>query len=111
MIISQTCDVVQPNKAFLQVAPIVRLPENLTKQATKGAMPGYVAMPEAGSDAFADLDHIATVSKAHVALLIPQRGVGDVLALRVFEMRIAGVSLASPSRTMLCRGWNRSRVL
>jgi hypothetical protein len=87
-IISQTCDVVQPNKAFLQVAPIVKLPEQLTKRASKGAMPGYVAVPEAGADAFADLDHIATVSKAHVALLVPQRGVADVAALRVFGMRV-----------------------
>ncbi|MEU1084298.1 hypothetical protein ABZ368_29375 [Streptomyces sp. NPDC005908] len=87
-IISQTCDVVQPNKAYLQVAPIVRLPASLVKQAAKGAMPGYVAVPEAGPDAFADLDHIATVSKAHVALLAPQRGVADVAAMRVFGMRV-----------------------
>jgi len=88
VIISQTCDVVQPNKAFLQVAPIVRLPPQLVKQASKGAMPSYVAVPEAGFDAFADLEHIATVSKAHVALLVPQRGVADVAALRVFGMRV-----------------------
>ncbi|WP_406838056.1 hypothetical protein ACICHK_20630 [Streptomyces sp. AHU1] len=88
VIISQTCDIVQQNKAYLQVAPIVRLPENLVKQAAKGARPGYVAVPEAGSDAFADLDHIATVSKAHVALLAPQRGVADVAALRAFGMRV-----------------------
>ncbi|WP_406228273.1 hypothetical protein [Streptomyces anthocyanicus] len=88
VIISQTCDVVQPNKTYLQVAPIVRLPQGLVKQAVKGAMPGYVAVPEAGYDAFADLDHIATVSKAHVALLVPQRGVAGVAALRVFGMRV-----------------------
>ncbi|MET9041728.1 hypothetical protein ABZX34_02300 [Streptomyces sp. NPDC004362] len=88
VIISQTCDVVQPNKPYLQVAPIARVPANLAKQAAKGAMPGYVAVPEAGYDAFADLDNIATVSKAHLALLVPQRGVADVAAMRIFGMRV-----------------------
>ncbi|MFF3276235.1 hypothetical protein ACFYWU_35675 [Streptomyces chrestomyceticus] len=88
VIISQTCDVVQSSKMYLQVAPIVRLPDALVKRAAKGAMPGYVSVPGAGPDAFADLDHIATVSKAHVALLLPQRGVANLAALRVFGMRV-----------------------
>ncbi|NED04372.1 hypothetical protein G3I55_22190 [Streptomyces sp. SID6648] len=87
-IISQTCDIVQPNKRYVQVAPLVTLPKDQVKRAAKGARPAYVAVPEAGADIFADLDHIATVSKEHVALLSPQRGVTDSDSLRIFGMRV-----------------------
>lgn len=88
VIISQTCDVVQPNKTYLQVAPLVRLAEDNARRAAKGAMPGYVAVPMAGPDAFADLDHLATVAKEHVAPLTPQRGVAHVRETRIFGMRV-----------------------
>ncbi|MGR4881471.1 hypothetical protein ACIPUC_18970 [Streptomyces sp. LARHCF249] len=88
VIISQTCDVVRDSKEYLQVAPLIRLIGNAARQAGKGAMPGYVLVPEAGTDTFADLDHVATVSKHHVALLVPQRGVASTQALRLFGMRV-----------------------
>ncbi|MER6313605.1 hypothetical protein ABT237_07520 [Streptomyces sp. NPDC001581] len=86
VIISQTCDVVRDTKEYLQVAPLVRLTGNTARQAAKGAMPGYVLVPEA--DAFADLDHVATVSKQHLAMLVPQRGVASTQDLRLFGMRV-----------------------
>ncbi|MFE3991558.1 hypothetical protein ACFXPW_07650 [Streptomyces goshikiensis] len=88
VIISQTCDVVRDNKEYLQVAPLVRLQGNSARQAAKGAMPGYVLVPKAGTNAFADLDHVATVSKQHLALLVPQRGVTSTQDLRLFGMRV-----------------------
>lgn len=88
VIISQTCDVVRDSKEYLQVAPLIRLTGNTARQAAKGAMPGYVLVPEAGTDAFVDLDHVATVSKQHVALLVPQRGVVSTQDLRLFGMRV-----------------------
>ncbi|WP_406726473.1 hypothetical protein WJ438_20010 [Streptomyces sp. GD-15H] len=39
VIISQTCDVVQPDETYLRVAPVVGLPGRPVKQAVKGAMP------------------------------------------------------------------------
>ncbi|MYS60813.1 MULTISPECIES: hypothetical protein [Streptomycetaceae] len=88
VLISQTCDIVQPTKAYLQVAPVVRLQPQQVKPAAKGAMPRYVAVPAVGVDAFADLDHVATVSKEHVALLVPERGVETTQDLRRFGMRV-----------------------
>ncbi|MFE7076270.1 hypothetical protein ACFU96_39895 [Streptomyces sp. NPDC057620] len=88
VIVSQTCDVVQPTKEHIQVAPVVMLEQGLEKRAAKGGMPRYVSIPEAGPQAFADLDHLATVSKAHVALLSPQRGVAGTSELRRFGMRV-----------------------
>ncbi|MEN8649723.1 hypothetical protein ABCR94_03465 [Streptomyces sp. 21So2-11] len=88
VVVSQTCDVVQPKMTTVQVAPLVRLSSSLAGLATKGAMPRYVAVPEVGSDAFADLEHVATVAKSHVALLVPQRGAATASEVRTFGMRV-----------------------
>jgi hypothetical protein len=84
VLLSQTCDLVQANKESVQVAPIVRLPQTVVSNAAKGAMPGYVYVPFVASDAFADLDRMATVSKSHIAQLTPEPGAPE----RQFGMRV-----------------------
>ncbi|WP_138895724.1 hypothetical protein [Streptomyces chryseus] len=88
VIVSQTCDVVQPKMSTVQVAPVVRLAGSLAGLAAKGSMPRYVPIPEAGAGAFADLEHVATVAKSHLALLEPQHGALTTTDIRKFGMRV-----------------------
>jgi len=88
VILSQTCDVVQETKETIQVAPLVRKSAQRYGQARKGAMPGYVPVVGAGEDMYADLDHVATVHKAHIALLTPQRGFATTEDAKKFGMRV-----------------------
>ena len=75
VIVSQTCDVVQPNRLTVQLAPLERLTEPTASEARDGRRPCYAHLPELGTDAFADLEVIATVVKA---LLPHQRRVPAV---------------------------------
>jgi hypothetical protein len=88
VILSQTCDVVQPKKQTIQVAPLRRLPAQQSGQARKGAMPSYVPVPSAGLDMYADLEYVATVYKSQVSLLTPMRGVGNTDEGKKFGMRV-----------------------
>ncbi|MFZ2057676.1 MAG: hypothetical protein WAV54_09760 [Acidimicrobiales bacterium] len=70
VILSQTCDVARPSKdrRFVQVAPLVRIADPvLASQYRKGASPRYAWLPASGEDGFADLDRVATITKALLA--------------------------------------------
>lgn len=69
VLISQTCDLVQPDRPTAQLAALKRLPSTQAKEAIRGRRPRFVNVPELGDDVFADLEVIATVSKEYLAEL------------------------------------------
>lgn len=90
MLLSQTCDVVLPDRLTVVAAPLVRLSGEILKQAIKGGRPRYVAVPAAGADAFADLDVIGTLDKNILADTPAMAGVGPADAeIRLFGRRVA----------------------
>jgi hypothetical protein len=90
VILSQTCDVVLPDRLTIVAAPLVRLSGDVLKQATRGGRPRYVAVPAAGADAFADLDIIGTLDKSILADTPVITGVGAADAdIRRFGQRVA----------------------
>lgn len=62
LLISQTCDTIRADK--LQVARIVELPGRDAAEAATGRRPRYVPVSLGGKTLFADLECIATVSRA-----------------------------------------------
>jgi hypothetical protein len=90
VILSQTCDVVLPDRLTVVAAPLVRLSGDVLRQATKGGRPRYVAVPAAGVDAFADLDIIGTLDKNILAGTSATDGTGPADAdIRRFGQRVA----------------------
>jgi len=90
VLISQTCDIVLPDRLTIAAAPLVRLSGDTLQQASRGKRPRYVAVPAVGADAFADLDVLGTLDK-DVLLSAPATtglGAADV-AVRNFGRRIA----------------------
>src|SRR5262249_16389969 len=77
VILSQTCDVVLPDRHTIVVAPLVRLSGDVLRQAVKGGRPRYVAVPAAGADTFVDLDIIGTLDKNVLANTPVMDGVGS----------------------------------
>lgn len=90
VILSQTCDVVLPDRLTVVAAPLVRLSGDVLKQATKGGRPRYVAVPAAGADAFVDLDVIGTLDKGILVEtpVTAEVGVADA-DIRRFGQRVA----------------------
>jgi hypothetical protein len=64
VVISQTCDVVQPNRRSIHLAPLSYLQDSQAREARDGRRPQYVHLPEIGDKAFVDLEVIATVARA-----------------------------------------------
>jgi hypothetical protein len=90
VILSQTCDVVLPDRLTVVAAPLVRLSGDVLRQAVKGGRPRYVAVPAAGADTFADLDIIGTLDKNILARTPVTDGVGAAdVDIRRFGQRIA----------------------
>ena len=87
-LITQTCDIVVDTKRFVQVAPLVPMDGNDARQASKGAIPGMVAVPGAGKDIFADLEHVATVDKRYISSFAPKRGASSTGELKRFGARV-----------------------
>ena len=70
VVLTQTCDIVRPSdkRPYLQVAPLIKISDAITaKRYAEGETPQYVAVPEAGAAAFADLDRIMTLNKRLIA--------------------------------------------
>ena len=90
VILSQTCDVVLPDRLTVVAAPLVRLSGDVLRQAVKGGRPRYVAVPAVGADTFADLDIIGTLDKNILASTPVTDGVSQADAdVRRFGQRIA----------------------
>jgi len=67
VLLSQTCDVVLPDRLTVHASPLIRLSKEIAAQARDGKRPRYVHVPAAGEDAFADLEVIGTLTKAYLA--------------------------------------------
>ncbi|WUH97782.1 hypothetical protein OHR68_30335 [Spirillospora sp. NBC_00431] len=76
-VISQTCDLVQPDRVTAQLALVRELDPIRAKEAASGKRPRFVALPEYGANLFADLEVIATVSKDYLATLARKPGVPE----------------------------------
>lgn len=63
-ILSQSCDASKADRPFVQLARVVTLEGTVADEARRGRRPRYAPLPELGAGHFADLDIIATASKA-----------------------------------------------
>lgn len=75
-LVSQSCDVVLPDRRNVQVAPVIRLEGNAGREALDGKRSRYVNLPRSGAEWLADLDCVSTVSKS--ALFGKRAGPGVV---------------------------------
>lgn len=90
VLLSQTCDLVLPDRLTVVAAPLVRLSGETLRQAERGGRPRYVAVPAAGDDAFADLDVIGTLHKNLFVNASVADGLGQVdVEIRRFGRRVA----------------------
>jgi len=70
VVLTQTCDIIRPpdQRPYLQVAPLNSIRDtDKARRYAEGEAPQYVAVPESGTDAFADLDQIMTLNKRLIA--------------------------------------------
>ncbi|WP_227984530.1 hypothetical protein [Nocardia spumae] len=88
-LISQTCDIVQTTRTYVQVAKVVRIDGNNARLARKGKMPRFAHLPAIGDDMFADLEIVATVAKSAIAGRSGKRGVGPDEEVRDFSEAVA----------------------
>jgi hypothetical protein len=89
VLISQTCDIVQPSRLTAQVARRVRLTGPPAAEARDGKRPRYAALPACGPDDFVDLEVISTTAKARLAHVSRLKGVISDDEVRRFAGSIA----------------------
>lgn len=66
VVLSQTCDLVKPDVASVQVAPLVKLTGSDAGNAKRGQASRYVSLPHFRSEYFADLSSIGTLHKRRI---------------------------------------------
>lgn len=88
VVLSQECDLVQTGTETALVAPMVRLPQEKASLARKGRMPRYVHVPALGTDAFVDLDFVATMRKDALVEQSSARGVNSDAEVRRFGQEV-----------------------
>ncbi|MCT2360152.1 hypothetical protein M3G54_17445, partial [Brevibacterium casei] len=67
VVVSQSCDVVQSKRDFIQLAPVVQLDDgDARRSAVKRENPRFPMLAEAEGGLFADLARIVSVEKIHV---------------------------------------------
>lgn len=91
VVISQTCDIVLPDRPNVIVAKLIKLPPEKSRQAQKGLTPRYVHVPNHEKDYFADLEYIATLEKQELAALLRKPGIdpSNDREVRNFSLRVA----------------------
>jgi hypothetical protein len=89
VVVSQTCDVVLPNRLSVQLARRVRLGDREASEARDGKRPRYAYLPQIGETDFADLDVIMTVAKRHISGLRRRPGVLTDEEVRRFARALA----------------------
>ncbi|MFE3195069.1 hypothetical protein ACFXHA_39105 [Nocardia sp. NPDC059240] len=89
VLISQTCDIAQTSRSYVQVASLAELAGDNAGLARKGKRPRYAYLPELGTTWFADLEVVATVDKLVIADLAPKRGVVTDADIRKFGNAVA----------------------
>ncbi|MFG2835085.1 hypothetical protein ACGFYE_08855 [Streptomyces zaomyceticus] len=87
-LITQTCDVVLPDRATAHLVPVLQLPAAEAKANRNGRRPHLVHLPELGDCYFADLTYVATVSKSVIAAAERTPGVESIDAVRKFGQRV-----------------------
>lgn len=89
VVVSQTCDVVQPHRPGIQVARRIQLPPGDAQEARDGKRPRFAHLPQVGEQDFADLDVIGTVAKACIATYARWPGVTGPRQVRRFAGGVA----------------------
>lgn len=89
VVVSQTCDVVQADRRTVSLAPIVRLEGRPAEEARDGKRPRFVTVPALGAEHFADLEVVATVTKATLVGLHRTAGVRTDEEVRDFARAVA----------------------
>ncbi|MDE0135721.1 MAG: hypothetical protein OXM54_12865 [Acidimicrobiaceae bacterium] len=66
VIVTQTCDIVRDCReyAHITLAGVVTLTGNMVQEASRGRRPRYVALPDLGSDCFADTSLLVSAEKS-----------------------------------------------
>jgi hypothetical protein len=123
VVLTQTCDIVRPpdKRPYLQVAALIRVRDaNTAKRYAEGETPQYVAVPEVGTDVFADLDRIMTLDKRLIADCPHHAGVAtDPEEVRRFGQAVARkfgrypfpnyfIQSVEPLRSRVLRRWDKS---
>ncbi|MEV6430093.1 hypothetical protein [Nocardia sp. NPDC051463] len=88
-LISQTCDVVQKTRTYVQVARVVKIDGDRSGLARKGKMPRYAHLPAIDDQTFADLEVVATVAKSAIVGRPMKRGIGNDEQVRDFSEAVA----------------------
>ncbi len=92
VVVSQTCDIVRSciARPFVEVAPLVRVTDDVLHQVEKGRRPAYAFVPAlAGRKLVADLDRIMTVEKSVVASWTRTPGCTADHEVRAFALALA----------------------
>jgi hypothetical protein len=76
-VLSQTCDIAQPDRLTVQIAPLARLAGQRANEAAIGRRPRYVPLPNADDSLFIDLESIVTVHKNDLAGVAHKPGVNN----------------------------------
>ena len=123
VVITQTCDIVRPvqMRPYLQLALLIKVDDAGTaKRYTEGETPQFVAVPNVGADAFANVDLIKTVAKRFIAICPHRPGVtADPEEVRRFGQAVARkfgrypfpdyfVDSIEPLRRRILRRWDKS---
>lgn len=87
-IITQTCDLVLPDRPTAHVARVIHLSEQAAKENRNGRRPNLVPLPELGPTFFADLSYISTLDKAVIAEHEARAGVESDDDVRKFGQRV-----------------------
>lgn len=91
VVISQTCDVVKPNRPTVTFARVVTFDGADLAQARKGESPRHVALPMLGGGYFADLSYVVTKDKTELAGVSVSAGIdlANERTKRDFSLAIA----------------------
>ncbi|WP_251450892.1 hypothetical protein [Microbacterium sp. Marseille-Q6648] len=91
VIVSQSCDIVQPKREFIQLAPVVQLlDEVVLRGALKKENPRFALVPASEGGAFADLAQIVSVPKSYFAATLEpvRQGPEDLREAREFGLAV-----------------------
>ena len=79
VVVTQTCDLIRScqDRPFVEVCPLVELPDNQVGLVRLGRVPRFVALPALENEKLAaDLDRVMTIEKGLLASMIGQRRSG-----------------------------------
>ena len=86
VLLSQTCDIVRPERQTVVASPVSYLDEAEARQSRNGQRPRYVPLNELGDRFFADLDVIGTLDKDGIASLRCRPGIDHAKEDQVIKL-------------------------